>query len=59
MDLYWVRGAEPPEASENIKKGSREINGKLQNYETFHEILANLHLKMLILIKIKAVLMEF
>ena len=59
MDLYGVRGAEPPETSENIIKSSRRINGKLQNFETFHEILANFDLKKLILIKIKAILMEF
>ena len=49
----------PPEASENIKKISRKINGKRQNFETFHEILANFDLKKLILIKIKANLREF
>ena len=52
-------GAEPPEASENIKKSSRKINGKRQKFETFHEILANFDLKKRILIKIKAILMEF
>ena len=51
--------SEPPEDSENIKENSRKINGKRQNCETFHEILANFDLKKLILIKIKAVLMEF
>ena len=38
-------GAEPPEANENIKKSSREINEKLQNFETFHKILGNFYLK--------------
>ena len=51
MDLYGVRGAEPPEASENIKKISRKINGNQQNLEKFHEFLANFDLKRLILIK--------
>ena len=45
----WIcrgSGAEPPEATENIlKKISRKINGKRQNFETFHEILANFDLK--------------
>ena len=50
-----VREAEPPEASENIKKISRKINGNLQNFEDSHEFL----LETLILIKIKASLMEF
>ena len=60
MDLQGVRGAEPPEASENMtKKTSQKSNGKRQNLETFHEILANFDLKKLSLIKIKAVLMEF
>ena len=59
MDFLGDRGAEPPEDSENIKKITRKINGKLQNFETFHEILANFVLKTLILIKIKAILMEF
>ena len=54
----WFGGL-APEVSENIKKISRKINGKLQNFETFHEILANFDLKKLILIKIKAILMEF
>ena len=45
MDFYGVRGAEPREASENIKKISRKINGKRQNFETFHEILANFDLQ--------------
>ena len=35
------------------------MNGKRQNFETFHEILANFDLKKLILIKTKTVLMEF
>ena len=62
---FWKYGFEggsgggPPEASENIKKSSRKINGKLQNFETFHETLANFDLKKRILIKIKAILMEF
>ena len=51
-------GAEPLEASENIKN-TRKIKGKLQSFETFHEILANFEYKKLILIKIKAILMEF
>ena len=37
----------------------QKISGKRQNFETVNEILANFDLKMLILIKIKAVLMEF
>ena len=59
MDLSGVRGAEPPEASENIKKLVQKINGKLKIFETFPAILANFDLKRLILIKIKAILMEF
>ena len=42
-----------------ILKSSRKINGKLQNIETFHEMLANFDLKKRTLIKIKAILMEF
>ena len=42
-------GGGAPEASENIKKRNRKINGKLQNFETYHEILANFHLKKRIL----------
>ena len=53
-------GADPPVASENIKKISPKINGNLQNFENFHEFLANFDLKRLILIKkIKAALLEF
>ena len=33
--------AEPPEARENIKKTTRKINGKRQDFETFHEILGS------------------
>ena len=40
-------------------KNSRKINGKRQNFETFHEILANFDLKKLILMEIKEILMEF
>ena len=40
-------------------KYNGKINGKLQNFESFHEILANFDLKKRILIKIKAILMEF
>ena len=58
----WIckgfRGRSPPKLAKIIKI-SRKINGKLQNFETFHEILANFDLKKLILIKIKASLMEF
>ena len=60
LDLYGVRAAEPPEASENIfLKISRKINGNLQNFENFHEFLANFDLKKRILMKIKTILMEF
>ena len=45
MDLYRVRGAEPPESRENIKKISRKIDGKRQKLATFHENLANFDLK--------------
>ena len=38
-------GAEPPEANENIEKISRKINGNRQNFEDFHEFLANFDLK--------------
>ena len=58
MDFSGVRGLEPVEASENIKI-SPKINGKLKIFETFPKILANFDLKYLILIKIKAILMEF
>ena len=51
-------GRSPPKLAK-ISKSSRKINGKLQNFETFHEILANFDLKKRILIKIKAILMEF
>ena len=59
MDLDGCPGAEPLEASEKLKKLSRKINGKLQNIETFHQFLQNFDLKKLILIEIKASLMEF
>ena len=59
MDLQGVRGAEPPEASEYIKNISPKINGNLQNFENFHEFLANFDLKRLILIKIKATFWNF
>ena len=59
MGLQGVRGAEPPEASDNIKKSIRKITGNLQNFENFHEFLANFDLKKLILIKIEPNLMEF
>ena len=57
----FVRGSGggAPEASENIKKTSSKINGNQQNFENFHEFLANFDWKRLILIKIKANLMEF
>ena len=51
--FVWVRGG-APDATEN----SRKINGKLQNFESFHEFLANFDLKKIISIKIKANLME-
>ena len=54
MDL-----SEPPEACENIKKISPKINGNQQNFENFHEFLENFDWKRLILIKIKATLLEF
>ena len=56
--LVWGSGAEPPEASENIKKISPKINGNQHNFEIFHEFLANFDWKRLILIKIKAILLE-
>ena len=59
MEIWISRGSAGPEASENIKRISRKINGKLENFETFHESLENFDLKKLILIKIKAILMEF
>ena len=40
-----VSGTEPSEASQNIKKINRKINGNLQNFENFHEFLANYDLK--------------
>ena len=46
-------------AAKILKKISRKSNGNLQNFETFHEFLANFGLKTLFLIKIKASLMEF
>ena len=52
MDLSGVQGAELPEASENIKKISPKINVNQQNFENFHEFLANFDWKRLILIKI-------
>ena len=55
MDLESFRGADPP----NLVKFSRKINGNLQNFENFHKFLPIFHLKTLILIKIKAILMEF
>ena len=45
--------------SENIKKIVEKSNGKRQNVETFHEISAKFDLKKLILVKIRAILMEF
>ena len=42
------------EANENIKKISPKINGNRQNFENFHEFLANFNLKKLSLIKSKA-----
>ena len=59
LDLKGVRGAEPPESNENMKKLVEKINGKRQNFETFHEILANFDLKKIIFITSKAILMEF
>ena len=59
MDLSGVRWAEPPEANKNIKKISPKINGNQQNFANFNEFLANFDRKRLILIKIKAILMEF
>ena len=58
MDLYAVRGRSPPKLAK-ILKICRKINGNLQNCEYFHELLANFDLKKLILIKIKASLMQF
>ena len=58
MKIWICRGC-PPKLAKILKKISRKINGKLQNFETFHEILANFDLKKLILIKIKPILMEF
>ena len=52
-------GRSPPKQAKILKKISPKINGKLQNLETFHEILANFDLKKLILIKIKTILIEF
>ena len=45
--------------SENIKKISPNINGNQQNSEDFHESLANFDWKRLILIKIRATLLDF
>ena len=58
MDLYVVWGAEPLEASENIKK---VVEKSIENCKILklHEILANFDLKKRILIKIKSILMEF
>ena len=55
MDLESCRGADPP----NLVKFSRKINGNLQTFGNFHKFLPNFHLKTLILIEIKASLMEF
>ena len=52
-------GAKPPKLAKILKKISPKINGNLQNFENFHEFLANFDLKRLILLKIKATLLEF
>ena len=60
MDLSGVQGVDPPPKLPKIlKKLVQKINGKLKIFETFPAILAKFDLKKLILIKIKAILMEF
>ena len=59
LEIWISTGSTGPEASENIKRISRKSNGNLQIVEHFHEFLANCDLQKLILIKIKANLMEF
>ena len=56
----FVRGlGGAPEASEIIYKFSRRIKGNRQNFENFHELLANFYLKRLILRKNRAWLMDY
>ena len=52
-------GRSPPEASENIKKLVRKSMETNKMSKILHEFLANFDWKRLILIKIKANLMEF
>ena len=51
-------GGQGPRSSRKYYKISRKSSGKRQNFETFHEILANFDSKKLILIRSKAILME-
>ena len=46
MDLSGVRGRSHPKLAK-ILKISRKINGNLQNFDDFHEFLANFDLKAL------------
>ena len=48
-----------PSKRAKIFKSSRIINGNLQNFESFPEFLAKLDSRKLVLIEIKAGLMEF
>ena len=62
MEIWICRGdgrRRPRKLPKILKKISRKINGKRQTFDTFHAILANFDVKKLILIKIKAILMEF
>ena len=58
MDLYVVLGAEPREASENIKKMSKN-QWKTAKFRNFSWNFSEFWLEKLSLIKIKAILMEF
>ena len=44
MDLYGVQGRSLPNLAKLLKKISRKINRNLQNFENFHEFLANFDL---------------
>ena len=58
MDFRGFGGRSPAKLTKILKKIGRKINGNRQNVEDFHEFLANFDLKKLILIKIKASLVE-
>ena len=57
--LSGVRGRSPQKLAKIFKKISPKINGNQQNFENFHEFLANFDWKRIILIKIRATLLEF